>query len=171
MHFLVYFIVSLLLATVQTTLLPVFPRLFAQYDLLIPFVVFLTLFRSSIGRLPVILISGSLMDLLSGGSVGVYLITYILILANFRKATVYFHFKETVLFQIVIVLSVLIENLIFGLVISLQAWSVHLSFDAIAVLATQLMWALVSSPLLYFAFNSMFNGIDKFIIGGLKEKI
>lgn len=171
MHFLVYFIVSLLLVTMQTTLLPAFPRLFAQYDLLIPFLVFLTLFRSPIGRLPVILISGSLMDLLSGGSVGCYLITYLFILLVFRNATVYFHVNDMVLFQIVIVLSVFVENLIFWGVIFLQTWSVHLSVHALAVLLTQLVWALVFGPLLYFAFDFLFDTIDQFISGGLKEKI
>lgn len=171
MHFLLYFIVSLLLITIQTTLLPVFPRLFAQYDLLIPFLAFLTLFRSRIGRLPVILISGSLMDLLSGGSVGCYLISYLFILLAFRKAMVYFHLDDMVLFQIVIVLSVIVENLIFWVMIFLQTWSVQLSVHGLAILLTQLVWALVFGPLLYFAFDSLFNMIDRFITGGLKEKI
>lgn len=171
MHFLIYFIASLLIITIQTTLLPVFPRLFAQYDLLIPFVAFLTLFRSSVGRLPAILISGSLMDLFTGGSVAVHLITYLLVLAGFRNATVYFHFDERVLFQIVIVLSVLVENLIFWMVISVQEWTVQFSFHSAVIVLTQFALALVSGPLFYGLFHSIFMKIDHFIAGGLKEKI
>ena len=171
MHFLVYFIFSVLLICIQTTLFPAFFRLFAQYDLLIPFVVYLTLFRSSIGLLPVILISGCFMDFLSGGTIGVYIATYILILICFRTATVYFHFKNSILFQIVIILSVLIENIIFGMVISLQTLSLNFSFYAVGVLATQLILALISSPLVYFMFDYIFNGIDKLITGGLRERL
>ncbi|MBC2715658.1 MAG: rod shape-determining protein MreD [Desulfobacteraceae bacterium] len=171
MHFLVYFIFSILLVCIQTTLLPAFPRLFAQYDLLIPFVVYLTLFRSSLGILPVILISGCLMDLLSGGTIGVYIATYILILICFRNTTVYFHFKNSTLFQIVVILSVLIENIIFGMVILLQTLTFNFSFYAGSVVAAQLIWALISSPLVYFMFDYIFNGIDKIITGGLRERV
>ncbi len=171
MHFLVYFIFSVLLICIQTTLLPAFPRLFAQYDLLIPLVVYLTLFRSSVGILPVVLISGCLMDLLSGGFAGVYIAVYILILICFRNATVYFHFKNPILYQIVIVFSVVIENLIFGLVIFLQTFTVSFSFYSGRVLVTHILWALVSSPLIYYMFDYVFNGIDKLITGGLREKV
>ncbi len=171
MHFLVYLIFSILLICIQTTLLSAFFQIFAQYDLLIPFVVYLTLFRSSIGMFPVVLISGCLMDLLSGGTIGIYMATYILILIFFRNATVYFHFKNSILFQMVIILSVLIENFIFGMVISLQTLTFNFSFYSISILVTQLIWALVSSPLVYFLFDYVFNGIDKLITGGLRERV
>ena len=171
MHFLVYFIFSVLLLCIQTTLLPAFPRLFAQYDFLIPFVAYLTLFRSSIGILPVILLSGCLMDLLSGGFIGIYLSAYILILICFRNATIYFHFKNSTLFQLVVIFSVLIENIIFALVIFLQAFTVDFSFYSSRVVMTHLLWALVSSPLIYYMFDFVFNEIDKLITGGLREKV
>ena len=171
MHFLVYFIFSVLLLCMQTTLLPAFPRLFAQYDLMIPFVVYLTLFRSSIGILPVILIAGCLMDLLSGGFIGIYVSVYILILICFRHATVYFHFKNSTLFQIVIILSVLIENIIFALVIFFQTFTLQFSLYSAGVLMTQFVWALVSSPIIYYMFDYVFNEIDKLITGGLREKV
>ncbi len=170
MHFLVYFIFSVLLISIQTTFLPAFPRFFAQYDLLIPFVAYLTLFRSSIGMLPVILISGCMMDLLSGGPFGIYTSTYILILICFRNATIYFHFKKTILFQIVIIFSVLMENLISGIVISLHDFSLEFSLYAAGILVTQFIWVFISSPLIYFMFDLIFNGIDKLITGGLREK-
>jgi len=171
MHFLVYFVFSVLLICIQTTLLPLFPRLFVQYDLLIPYVVYLILFRSSVGMLPVILISGCLMDLLSGGTIGVYIATYILILICFRNATIYFHFKKIILFQIVIILSVLMENILFCMVISIQSMSFKLTFYGTSVLVIQLIWALISSSLLYFMFDYIFNRIDKLIIGGLRERV
>ena len=171
MHFLVYFIFSVFLICIQTTLFPAFFRLFAQYDLLIPFVVYLTLFRSSIGVLPVILLSGCLMDLLSGGIIGIHIATYILILICFRTATIYFHFKNSILFQMVIILSVLIENIIFALVIFFQTFTLQFSLYSASVLMTQFMWALISSPIIYYMFDYVFNEIDKLITGGLREKV
>lgn len=170
MHFLVYLTVSVFLICIQTTLFSAFPRLFAHYDLLIPFVVYLTLFRSNIGILPVIFISGCLMDFLSGGYIGVYIGTYLLILICFRNATVYFHFKNSIFFQIVIIVSVIIENFIFGIVISVQTMTINFSFYAGTVLATQLIWALASSPPIFFLFDYIFERIDKLITGGLRER-
>jgi rod shape-determining protein MreD len=171
MHFFVYFIFSVLLLCTQTTILPAFPRLFAQYDLLIPFVVYLTLFRSSIGILPVILVSGCLMDLLSGGFIGIYTSAYLLILICFRNARVYFHFKNSVLFQIIIICSVLMENTIFALGFFFQTFKFQLSFYGSRVVITHFLWALVSSPVVYYMFDYVFNEIDKLIIGGLREKV
>ena len=171
MHFFVYFIVSFLLICIQTTLMPVFPRVFAQYDLLIPFVVYLTLFRSNAGILPVILISGCLMDLLSGGYVGVYIVTYLLILICFRTTTVYFHFRNSVLFQIVVIFSVLMENFFFGIAILVQTVSFNFSLYAASILVKQLIWAIISGPLVFHLLDYTFNAIDKLITGGLREKV
>ncbi len=171
MHFFVYLVFSVLLVCLQTTVLPVFPKFFAQFDLLVPLIVFLTLFRSSAGIMPVILIAGSLMDLLSGGSGGVYIITYLMIFACFRNTPGYFHFKNQVLFQIVLLLAVLLENVVFNLVLSLQTQAVHLSFNAGRVLAVALFWALIGGPFFYGLFNVVFNEVDQLITGGLREKI
>lgn len=170
MHFLVYLSLSLLIITIQTTWLPLFPKLFGQFDLMIPFAVYLSLFRSSVGRLPVLLIAGSLMDLFTGGSMAVYLITYLLTLAIFRNAPHYFHLNDRVLYQIVIVLAVLIENLIFWLVIVFQTWSLKFSVHAMAIVSTQLVWVLLLGPLFHSGFEAIFKRVDHFITGGLKEK-
>ena len=121
--------------------------------------------------LPVILVSGILMDLLSGGVIGIYISTYVFILICFRNATLYFHFKNSILFQIVVILSVVIENIIFGAVILLQTLSLNFSFYAAGIVATQLILALVSSPLIYIMLDFIFNGIDKMITGGLRERV
>ena len=171
MHFLVYFIVSLVLICIQTTILPEMPHVFAQFDLLIPLVVYLTLFRSSIGVLPVVLVAGCLMDLLSGGWIGVYISAYLAVYLCFRNAMLYFHFQNAVMFQIVIFLSVVIENLIFGIMISLQAKGVHFSLFAVRVLGTQFFWTLVIGPVLYLILDYMFIRVDKLIVGGLRERV
>ena len=171
MHFFVYLVFSILLVCFQTTVLPVFPKLFAQFDLLVPLIVFLTLFRSSAGILPVILIAGSLMDLLSGGSGGVYIITYLIIFAGFRNTPGYFHFKSQVLFQMALLLAVLLENVVFNIVLSFQAQALHFSLDTGRVLAVSLLWALIGGPFFYGLFNVVFNEVDQLITGGLREKI
>lgn len=171
MHFVVYFFIAIQLICIQTTLLPVFHNLFAQYDLLISFVAYLTLFRSSIGMLPVIIVAGCLMDLLSGGFPGIYVITYLIILILFRNSTGYFHFRNSVLFQIVVILAVLMENIIFGIIIAIQSMRLEFSFNTGGVFVLQLIWAGVSSPLLFYIFEHIFHEIDKRITGGLRERV
>jgi len=170
MHFFVYIVFGILLICLQTTVLPLFPRIFAQYDLLVPLIVFLTLFRSSVGIMPVIIITGCLMDLLSGGG-GVYIICYFLIFAVFRNTPGYFHFKHPVLFQIVLLLAVLVENFVFNIVLSIQAQAFHLSLNAGKILVVQTLWALISGSFFYHLFNFVFKEIDQLIAGGLREKI
>jgi cell shape-determining protein MreD len=171
MHFFIYFTVCLFLITIQTTLLPAFPRLFAQFDLLIPFLAFLVLFRSPIGRLPALILAGSLMDLLSGGRAGIYLLTYVGILAGIRKATAYCHLEDKALFQITVMAAVTAENLLFGLMIGFGTWSFQPSLHALKIFGTQLLWALVSAPIFFHAWSSLFGGIDQIIAGGLKERL
>ena len=167
MHFFVYLVFSVLLVCLQTTVLPVFPKFFAQFDLLVPFDRFShTVQIQRAGIMPVILIAGSLMDLLSGGSGGVYIITYLMIFAGFRNTPGYFHFKNQVLFQIVLLLAVLLENVVFNLVLSFQTQAVHLSFNAGRVLAVALFWALIGGPFFYGLFNVVFNEVDQLITGG-----
>jgi hypothetical protein len=66
---------------------------------------------------------------------------------------------------------VVIENLIFGAVISLQTLTLSFSFYSGRVLMTQFVWALISSPIIFYIFDHVFNGIDKLITGGLREKV
>jgi len=111
------------------------------------------------------------MDLLSGGMIGIYLSVYILILISFRNATVYFHFKNSSLFQMVIILSVVVENMIFCLVSFLQTFTFNFSLYSGRVILIQLFSALVSSPIIYFMLDFAFYEIDKLITGGLREKV
>ena len=68
--------VCLLLVILQTTIMPYLPPLDKFYDLLIPFIVYLSLSRPVRESLPFILFLGYIMDNLSGGPFGLYLTTY-----------------------------------------------------------------------------------------------
>lgn len=168
MHFFVYLVFAVLLICMQTTLMPALPDWFAHYDLLIPLVVYLTLFRASTGILPVIILSGVLMDLLSGG--GGYIICFLLIFISFRHTTGYFHFKNHVLFLMVVVLAVVMENFIFNVVLSFQLHTVNFSFVSARIFLVQLFWAVMSGPFFYRLYYHVFTEIDQLITGGIREK-
>ena len=60
------------LVILQTTIMPYFSLFDKFYDLLSPFVVYLSLFRSTRESVPVILFFGFIMDSLSGWAFGLY---------------------------------------------------------------------------------------------------
>ncbi len=68
--------VCLFLVILQTTVMPNLPLLDSFYDLLIPFVVFLGLFRPVRESLPFVFFLGFIMDNLSGSPFGLYLTAY-----------------------------------------------------------------------------------------------
>lgn len=171
MRYLIYFLVSAVLISLQTTIIPALPLLLTPYDILIPFVVYLTLFRPLSEGLPVIVLTGCAMDMLSGAVAGIYLIIFIWILLLFKRAKIYFHLKDPVLFKMIVIISILIENFIFGLYLSLKAVSFDLSLYACQILLIQLVWAIITSPFFYLIFNYGFFAMDSLIAGGLRKRL
>ena len=171
MRLLIYFIISAILISLQTTVIPALPVLLSPYDLLIPFVVYFTLFRPLAESLPVIIITGCAMDMLSGAPIGIYMFVYAWILLLFTKAKLYLHLRDPVLFQMIVIIGILIENIIFGLFFAFQAMSFDLSLYACQIVLIQLVWVFLTIPFIFIVFDYGFGAIDKLISGGLKKSL
>ncbi len=171
MRLFIYFIISAMLISLQTTVIPALPFLLSSYDMLIPFIVYFTLFRPATEGLTIIIIAGFAMDMLSGAPAGIYLFIYTWIILLFKRAKLYFHLRDPVLFQIVVVISILIENMIFGLYISFKTMSFELSFHAAQIVLIQLIWVFLTIPFIFVIFDYIFGAIDKLIAGGLRKSL
>jgi len=171
MRLFVYFIISAMLISLQTTVIPALPFLLSPYDILIPFIVYFTLFRPITEGLTVIIIAGFAMDMLSGAPAGIYLFIYTWIILLFKRAKLYFHLRDPVLFQIVVVIAILIENMIFALYIAFNTISFELSFHGCQIVLIQLIWVFFTIPFIFIVFDYVFSAIDRLIAGGLRKSL
>lgn len=123
------------------------------YDLLFPYIVFLSLFRPLRESIPVVIVFGFVMDTLSGGPFGLYLTTYLWLLVGVKWLTSFLDVNDSVLLLIIVALGVLIQNLIFIAAIIMFS-SLALSFSlAVNTIAVQLLWATITGPILLLFFN------------------
>ena len=106
-----YILVSLCLVIIKTTLIPTLPLFEKFYDLLIPIVIYLSLFRPIREGAPIIFFFGLIMDSLCGGPVGIYLATYIWLYAGMRWLSQFLHTGSFALLALSVTFGVIFEGL------------------------------------------------------------
>ena len=102
----------LFLIIVQTTLLTYFNVFAGMYDLLIPFVIFISICLPLRESLPFILILGLIMDNLSGSPFGLYLTFYFWLFVGVRWILKFLRVSNKFLLSLVVVGAVLIQNML-----------------------------------------------------------
>jgi cell shape-determining protein MreD len=105
--------ICLCLIVVQTTVMSYIPLFERFYDLLSPFVIYLSIFRSNRESLVIIFIFGFFMDIISGGPFGLYITAYVWLFIVVRWAITFLHIGDSLILPFVVALGVLMENLIF----------------------------------------------------------
>ncbi|OEU68355.1 MAG: hypothetical protein BBJ57_10385 [Desulfobacterales bacterium PC51MH44] len=151
----------LCLVIIQTTVMPCFPLFDRFYDLLTPFVIYLSIFRSNRESIPVILFCGFVMDNLSGGPFGLYLTTYLWLFIGLRWIITFLHVGDSLLLPFVVAAGVLIQNFIFiGTIVMFKLGS-WFSSTAIRTVAVQFGWAIFTGPIFLAFFNYSHRRWDK----------
>jgi len=155
----------LFLIIVQTTLLTYFKIFAGMYDLLIPFVIFISICLPLRESLPFILILGLIMDNISGSPFGLYLTFYFWLFAGVRWILKFLRASNKLFLSLVVVVAVLIQN---GMIIGTFGFAGpdwQLPADALKNITLQLFWALTTGPLFLFCllavskrFNIQLNG-------------
>ncbi len=153
-------IFGIVLIGFQTAVLSKLPDIIPFYDILIPFVVYFSLFRGFSASLSVILILGFIMDMISGAPNGVYMATFMLVFLMFHNVTAYFHAKETVLFTICTAVGVVIEALIFNFLLIFSEMTLHFYAKAFQTLIVQLIWVFLTASTVYRLLAALFAGVD-----------
>ncbi len=159
---LICFTTGIILIGVQTSLVAVLPAYLPFYNLLIPYVIFLSLFRRASEALPQILWAGLVMGMISGAPQVVYVIIFMVLFILFRNIKTYFQLLDTHLFVILIAVGVGIEHLVFGIVSLIQKFSVKPSLFSVYVVLIHFFWAVITGPLMFALFSRAFAGIDAF---------
>ena len=150
----------LFLIIVQTTFLKYFNIFDGMYDLLIPFVIFISICLPLRESLPFILILGLIMDNLSGSPFGLYITFYFWLFVGVRWILKFLQVSNKFFLSLVVVVAVLIQNaLIIG---TFELWGPDWSLPQAALknITLQFFWALTTGPLFLFtllAISKRFN--------------
>jgi rod shape-determining protein MreD len=151
----------LFLVILQTTVMPCLRLLNSFYDLLIPFVIYLSLSRNVRESLPFVFVLGFMMDNLSGGPFGLYLTTYFWLFVGVKGVTRLLQVGNR-LFSLTLIVAagVLIENLIFLGTLTILGPEPQLAGDAAKIITVQVFWAIWTGPIFLMIFRNMQNRLD-----------
>ncbi len=171
MRYLILLAFSILLVSIQTSIVPGLPLPLSIYNPVIPFILYLILFRTFGEALTFVLICGGMLDTLSGAPAGTYVITYILLLLMFSNLKTVFQLPGALLFHSTLIFSVFFESLMFGGINLLSDRAMPAFAQLFAVILIQILWAIVTGRLIYGLFAFGFDFAGRLSITGGKDKI
>jgi len=147
----------------QTTVMPCFPLFDRFYDLLFPFIIYLSLFRPVRESIPLILFFGFVMDNLTGGPFGLYLTTYLWLFIGIRWVITFMDVEDSVLMLFIVAAGVLIQNfIIIGTIVMFEPVS-RFPPAAINTVLVQVLWAAFTGPIFLVFFNYSHKRWDKWL--------
>lgn len=157
MRYLLSLVVIIGLIVIETSILPYLPGILRFYDFLVAFAVYMSLYQSLATGIPVMVIAGLAMDMLSGAPPGIYLASYLWVFLVFRHVPGWVRIGDHTLFFFLSIIGVGVQNLIFGV----AAWSVSrvpfFTGENGVIVLLQLFWAFVTAPLLWLLFQFLFS--------------
>jgi rod shape-determining protein MreD len=155
----------LFLIILQTTLLTYFHIFAGIYDLLIPFVIFMSICQPLRESLPFVIILGLIMDNISGSPFGLYLTFYFWLLVGVRWIITFLRVGNKFLLSTVVVLAVVIQNILIIATFGIAGPTWQLPAAALKAIGLQILWAAMTGPLFLFCllaisrrFDIQFNG-------------
>jgi len=153
MTYCLHILICLCLIVIQTTVMPYMPLFERFYDLLSPFVIYLSIFRSVRESMVIIFIFGFFMDIISGGPFGLYITAYIWLFIGVRWAITFLHVRDNLLLPFVVAAGVLMENAIFIGITAMFERSSRVSEAMVSTIIVQVLWAIFTGPLFLMFFN------------------
>ena len=157
--------ISLCLVILQTTILTYIPFPGSIYDLIIPFIIYLGLYRPVRDGLIMVFFLGFIMDNLSGSTFGLYLTTYCWLLIGVKWITTLIQVGNRVLLSLVVAMGVFIQNFIFMGTFAMQGADMKLPDGAFRIVFIQILWALGTGTLFLMFFRHSQQRLDSLMAG------
>lgn len=132
---------------IQATLFPVILLFHRHYDLVLPMVVYLGLYRNFRESFPLLAGLGLIMDSLSGGAFGLYLTTYFWLYAGVNWTIRLLDRRNLFLTIGLVAVGVLVENGLF-LAVTLFKPQPYWPLENFNTIFVQLLWAVSTGPLM-----------------------
>jgi len=153
--------ICLVLVILQTTVMPYLSMLDRFYDLLIPFIVYLSLSRPVREGLLFVCFLGFIMDNLSGSPFGLYLTSYFWLFIGVKGITQLLQVgRRMAIITVIVAAGVLAENLIFLGSFAIFSPEQPLADDAVKIVAVQILWALLTGSVFLILFRNTHNWLD-----------
>jgi cell shape-determining protein MreD len=165
-----YLMVTFGLLLAQTIFMPQWSVFDRFYDLLVPVVVYLGLFRPFKEGLPVVVLLGFIQDSITGGPFGLYLTSYFWIFMGVAWVITFLRVTNTLLLIFVVAAAVLVENLIFFGTVTLAGAMGRMPADPLGGVAVQVGWALVTGPVALVVFDMVQGILEKWREERLAER-
>ena len=156
-----YICACLCLIIFQTTIIPHISLFNNFYDLLIPFIIYLGLFRPTRESIFFILVPGFLMDNLSGGPFGLYVTTYLWLFIVVKLLIKYLYARNNILLLFIVAAGVLMENIIFIINISMSGHNSQFLAITIRTVIFQVLWAVFTGFFLLTFLNHIHSKLEK----------
>jgi cell shape-determining protein MreD len=148
----------------QSVVLPLAFGLNYVYDLTIPIVVYLALFRSLREGGAIVLLLGIIMEGLSGGPFGIYMTTYYWVFALLKWLISLFNVQSNFLIPFVVAAGVALENAVVVLVMSLGGSDPATIAGVVNDMVIQVIWALPTGPVILLAIQSLVNTFERRLV-------
>ena len=153
--------ICLVLVILQTTVMPYLSLLDSLYDLLIPFIVYLGLFRPVREGLLFVCFLGFIMDNLSGSPFGLYLTSYFWLFIGVKGITQLLQVgKRLFIITFIVAAGVLAENLIFLGSFAIFSPEQPFAGDAVKIVTAQVLWALLTGSVFLIIFRNTHDWLD-----------
>jgi len=165
-----YICVCLCLVIFQTTITPHISLFNNVYDLLIPFIIYLGLFRPAREGILFTLVLGFLMDNLSGGPFGLYLTTYFWLFIVVKSVIKYLHARNNILLLFIVAAGVLMENIIFIAGVSMSGPDSQFFAITVRTVIFQILWAGCTGFFFITFLNHIHKKLEKWFSGLIAEK-
>jgi rod shape-determining protein MreD len=149
-------VLGIFFAVLQTACLPHICISCRCFDMLLPLVIYLSVFRPVPESIPLVFFFGIIMDCLSGSPFGLYIITYLWLLFGVRGSMRFLDAGSYFLFPLILMLGMVIEHSIFAVFTSRT--------PSIGILVHAL-WAIVLAPFFLMFFNALFNKVEQIASG------
>jgi cell shape-determining protein MreD len=155
--------VCLMLVIFQTAVKPQMQMLAGFYDVLTAYVIYLGLFHRVREVLPIILISGLVMDTISGGPMGLFLTSYLWIFLLTRWTTRLLHQDNLVLHVFIVGAGVIFQTGVYVGTTFLLDKTTLFAAPTLDVALTQVLWALGTGALLLLLFRRSYRLWEQFL--------
>jgi len=152
-----------MLVIFQTAVKPQMQMLAGFYDVLTAYVIYLGLFHRVREVLPIILISGLVMDTISGGPMGLFLTSYLWIFLLTRWTTRLLHQDNLVLHVFIVGAGVIFQTGVYVGTTFLLDKTTLFAAPTLDVALTQVLWALGTGALLLLLFRRSYRLWEQFL--------
>ncbi len=139
------------------------------YDLTIPIVVYLALFRQLREGAVMVVLLGLAMEGLSGGPFGIYMTTYYWLFAVLKWLISLFNVQSRFLIPFVVAAGVAFENTVVVFVMSLGGSEPATLANVINNMIIQVLWALPTGPIILLAIRSLVVAFERRIVARLTK--